>query len=240
MPLYLLGTFSKIQNLCFREHPACKPLYKYGWEPLTDDAPGSFHADYARYSRRLCRIRTASSAFFMKWKRGRAYYSPGMPAVVVRGITTQNQTAPEKRQKSAHPDSPLLYYQFPKMKSTKSTVYNSFTYGRLQFGVPLCHEALVPLLPDCTLDPFSFFQNSILSQMKTYSRTFFSEIWLLHRSYSTKISHNPVFSLPVERKCALPLKYIAKIKTPLKLKIKAFWNVSACPLLLLSLLPYSS
>ena len=123
------------------------------------------------------------------------------------------------------------------MKSTKSTVYNSFTSWRLQFVVPLCHEDLVPLLPVCAFDPFSWFQNSILSQMKTYSCTFFREIWLLHRSYSTKISHNPVFPLPVERKCALPLKkYIARTKTPLELKIMALWNVSACSLLLLSLL----
>lgn len=89
MPLFLSDTFPKIQSLCFREHPACKPLYKYGWEPLTYDAPGSVHADYARYSRRLCRIRTASSAFSWMKKRGWAHYSPGMPAVVVRGITTQ-------------------------------------------------------------------------------------------------------------------------------------------------------
>ena len=69
MPLFLSDTFPKIQSLCFREHPACKPLYKYGWEPLTYDAPGSVHADYARYSRRLCRIRTASSAFFVNEKK---------------------------------------------------------------------------------------------------------------------------------------------------------------------------
>lgn len=69
MPLFLSDTFPKIQSLCFREHPACKPLYKYGWEPLTYNAPGSVHADYARYSRRLCRIRTASSAFFVNEKK---------------------------------------------------------------------------------------------------------------------------------------------------------------------------
>lgn len=69
MPLFLSDTFPKIQSLCFREHPACKPLYKYGWEPLTYDAPGSVHADYAWYSRRLCRIRTASSAFFVNEKK---------------------------------------------------------------------------------------------------------------------------------------------------------------------------
>lgn len=102
------------------------------------------------------------------------------------------------------------------MKSTKSTVYNSFTSWRLQFVVPLCHEDLVPLLPVCAFDPFSWFQNSILSQMKTYSCTFFREIWLLHRSYSTKLSHNPVFPLPVERKCALPLKVYSQNKNAVR------------------------
>ena len=120
------------------------------------------------------------------------------------------------------------------MKSTKSTVYNSFTSWRLQFVVPLCHEDLVPLLPVCAFDPFSWFQNSILSQMKTYSCTFFREIWLLHRSYSTKISHNPRFSFVCWKKMCFT-KYIARTKTPLELKIMALWNVSACSLLLLSL-----
>ena len=103
MPLFLSDTFPKIQSLCFREHPACKPLYKYGWEPLTYDAPGSVHADYARYSRRLCRIRTASSAFLWMKKRGWAYYSPGMPAVVVRGITTQKSNGTQKTLKECAP-----------------------------------------------------------------------------------------------------------------------------------------
>lgn len=120
------------------------------------------------------------------------------------------------------------------MKSTKSTVYNSFTSWRLQFVVPLCHEDLVPLLPVCAFDPFSWFQNSILSQMKTYSCTFFREIWLLHRSYSTKISHNPRFSFVCWKKMCFTKKYIARTKTPLELKIMALWNVSACSLLLLS------
>lgn len=106
------------------------------------------------------------------------------------------------------------------MKSTKSTVYNSFTYGRLQFGVPLFPEALVPLLPAWALDPFSFFQNSLLSQMKTYSRTFFSEIWLLHRSYSTKNIAQPRFFFACWKKMCFTIKVYSQNKNAVKTQNK--------------------
>lgn len=235
--LFLSDTFPKIQSLCFREHPACKPLYKYGWEPLTDDAPGSVHADYARYSRRLCRIRTASSAFFVnEKKRMGILFSRYAGGCRKRYNDTKIKRHPKNAKREHAFICPYYTINFRKWKVLKAQFTIRLHLGGYNSLYPLCHEALVPLLPVCAFDPFSWFQNSILSQMKTYSCTFFREIWLLHRSYSTKISHNPVFPLPVERKCALPLKYISRTKTPLKLKIMALWNVSACSLLLLSLL----